>query len=562
MNKKNIILIFLLLFFYLQLSAQSEKYTRKSISSVNTLLYINGCKKLPKNADLSFLSIVQQSIQLKRFDYNEVPDQVTRNFRSQIAQHPSISKEEIEKIVEETMLPEIIKILDYEKEIRAKELVSEAEKNSFISIKAKEIGITAEHLEQIFNSAYIYIPFLSNYKVKKNKKSYTVSMSGGLIFYHIVYGDNPKIEKIATVHSSVSTSEDKDDNSKKNTIAQALKDASRIMGQNLQIRIKELPMFKLSTPIVEVDGRNIKFPLGKNEGIKLDQPYYVGEWIQNNSGKIKFSKDGFVRIGKVADPSKKGQYLSSAWAVHKGDWIRGMTIVEHPRIGIDVSLKPRVFNLNIEKGIFVNDDINDDGLAVVFNDYNETVLGIDLDIQTNIAPLTNKRQSFLVFGVTGAVVGVRSEVYTRKEIFDLFDLGFITVDHFTKQNNSFAAYFNGYLGYLKKYYLGPMAMHTEFLLGIQGLSVDGSLGGEDIDIINYGFGGRVNLGLEIAVNIDWNIGVFAGYNLFPAMDLWYVKYDDEEIEVINWDGYKNPKISSMSPTYGLYIHYSIPSLSF
>ena len=105
-------------------------------------------------------------------------------------------------------------------------------------------------------------------------------------------------------------------------------------------------------------------------------------------------------------------------------------------------------------------------------------------------------------------------------------------------------------------------MHWEAKAGVQAFSVTADY--EDkVSLMNITFGGRVNLGLEYALNIDTNIGIFAGFNAFPAANAWIVKEDGDEVPVGNQIfNYSWPKISSIGQTYGVYFHYSIPSLSF
>ena len=55
-------------------------------------------------------------------------------------------------------------------------------------------------------------------------------------------------------------------------------------------------------------------------------------------------------MGTVSDNRTSTGQLSSAWVIKKGDWVRGMMIIEHPRLGIDIAVKPRWFNMNIKEG--------------------------------------------------------------------------------------------------------------------------------------------------------------------------------------------------------------------
>ena len=535
-------------------SPQSGKYVRKSVAFVDVLMITDSNIRLMGENERFLLNAIHESIRISRFDYNPLPGAVQSTFKMNLRAKGMVGDDQIAAVIREIIAPEIIKYLDVSKELRAQNLVSEVQKNMFIAVKAKELGVTAEQMEQVMNSSYIYVPFISKYKLKKEKdeKDLNVSISGGLIWFHITAGDEPQVEKLATIRSdATSSAEKKKDYDMEGAIISAEEYAYRTAVQtltmNLQVLTRGIDMFKLTAPIADVDGRTIRFPLSKVEGIRMDEPFFVGEYSETKTGKIKFRQSGFVRVGTVSDPNKPGKQLSTAWAVKKGDWVRGMTILEHPRIGIDISVKPRWFKMDIKEGIFFNDEY----FYIHFDDYKGGAVGIDFDMQWNIAEMTKKRQSFLVVGGTAGATPVRSAIYSS--FWDIvFDV---------PEESWAAGILSGYLGYMRKFYLGPMAVHAEALAGIQHLVLSDTWQDENVTISNNSLGARVNLGLEYAVNIDWNIGVFAGMNLFPAMDWWTVKYKDEEIDVENYDVWDAPKISSISPTYGFYIHYSIPTLS-
>lgn len=533
---------------------QAGKYTRKSVAFVDALMITNSDIRLSEENERYWLNAIHESIRIPRFDYNPLPEAVQSTFKTSLQAKGMVGDDQIAVVIREIIAPEIIKFLDVSKELRAQNLVSEVQKNSFIAVKAKELGVTAEQMEQVMNSSYIYVPFISKYKLKKEKdeKDLSVSISGGLIWFHIIAGDEPQVEKLATIRSDATSSAEKKkdynlDGAMIDPEEFAYRTAVQTLTMNLQVLTRGIDMFKLTAPIADVDGRTIRFPLTKSEGIRMDEPFFVGEYSETKTGKIKFRQSGFVRIGTVSDPNKPGKQLSTAWAVKKGDWVRGMTILEHPRIGVDISVKPRWFKMDIKEGIFFNDEY----FYIHFGDYKGGAIGIDFDMQWNIAELTKKRQSFLVVGGTVGATPIRSAIYDS----------FLDIYFDVPEDSWAAGILSGYLGYMRKFYLGPMAVHAEALAGIQHLVLSDTWEDENVTISNNSLGARVNLGLEYAVNIDWNIGVFAGMNLFPAMDWWTVKYKDEEIDVENYTGYKAPRISSISPTYGFYIHYSIPTLS-
>ncbi|MCD6204739.1 MAG: hypothetical protein J7L22_03645 [Candidatus Marinimicrobia bacterium] len=568
-RKKYFPFVALLLFGLTAINARTPGfYTRKSISHTTVVLSL-GDIKLSAQEEFLFNDALNTGLHIPRFDYNPLPENVQTSFRRKLSSLHNITEQNLADEINEALVPEILKILDIYKEIRARKLVSDAQRNSFISLKAKEAGITAQQLEAVMNSSYIYIPFISKYSVEKNedKKEITVSLSGGVIWFQVVSGENPRVEKITTLHTDTYFSAKTDDRYNVNgrhlsAGEYAFWGAANTMAMNLEIQTRELDMFRLTAPITEIHRRKISFPLGTAEGIRLDEPFFVGEWVETPSGKIKFKKSGFVRVSTVSDNKSSDGQPSQAIAIKKGDWVRGMMIKEHPRLGIDIAVRPRWFEVNVESGIMASAK---ELFAVYFENYDSWTLGLDMNFQWNIANLTKKRQSFLVFGGTVSAIPVKSVI---------FDYNFLSEDYswldLFPVRNWAAGLFYGYAGYMRRFYLGPFAIHGEASLGTQVVST-GKIRGDDfynddekkkVTISNYTLGLRLNMGLEYAVNIDWNVGVFAGLQVFPPLDWWTVKYGDEEIDVINDAWWTAPKFFSYSPTIGIYIHFSPPTLPF
>jgi hypothetical protein len=547
------------------MAQEPAMYQRKSITFVDALLFTKDIKI--NSSDRQYLlNTIQTGIRIARFDYNPLPENLQATFRQKLTSAGHFSESELESQINACLVTEIVKILDLNKEIRAQNLITETQRNSFITLKAKELGITAEQLEQVMNSSFLFIPVIDSYneKTDKDKSVVSVKMTGSLLWYQVISDDQPRVEKIARVYSESNSSASKDNHStidgqRVDAREYAFRTAAHTLAMNFEIKTRELNMFKLTAPIVEVERRRIKFPLGRAEGIKLDEPFFVGEWIERDNGKVRFQKSGFVRISTVSDNQKSPGQLSQAVAIKKGDWARGMMIVEHPRLGIDIAFKPRLFSINVESGFMMN---TKKGFVVYFDDYAGKTIGLDLDFQWNIASLVNKRQTFLVFGGTASAIPVKSAI---------FDYAFWDPDwHWSDLipvESWIAGLYYGYAGYLKKYYLGPFAIQGEALLGTQIISISKVRGndyynGEKVTISNNSVGVRLNAGLEYAVNIDCNIGIFAGVQAFPPIDWWTVKYDEKEVDIVNEAGWVAPKMYSYSTTFGLYLHFSPPTLSF
>ena len=69
-------------------------------------------------------------------------------------------------ILNETVVSKIIEVIDKYSLQRAQLLVDDAARMSFVTTKAKELGITADEIEKVFNSAYVYVAYISNYSRK------------------------------------------------------------------------------------------------------------------------------------------------------------------------------------------------------------------------------------------------------------------------------------------------------------------------------------------------------------------------------------------------------------
>jgi len=118
-----------------------DKYSRKSISCIDALLVAVNFKISPAEQQY-FLEAMRAAVQIALFDYNTLPENIHQSFKRQLAIGKYTSEADIESFINKTLISEIIKILDINKEMRARALVTDVQKNSFIGLKAKEIGIT------------------------------------------------------------------------------------------------------------------------------------------------------------------------------------------------------------------------------------------------------------------------------------------------------------------------------------------------------------------------------------------------------------------------------------
>ncbi len=558
MKKVLITLCIVLLLFSIIYAQEIKKYERKSISYINKLwLATENAKKVKPEVVSYILERIKREIELARFDYNPLPDEVIDEFAIKANRAGDLDIAKIGKLLDETVSPYIYKILNALKEMRAKALVTEEQKNSFITQKAKEIGITAEQLEKIMNSAYMYVPILTYYEEEKGSKI-KVNIKGGIIWYHLVVPKEGETRVDKLVEKMTKSSGFANESGKyigyDTPFDFAYKTAVNNYARNIKVATQKIPEFRLQAPIAEVVDSEVSFELGKKEGIHLDNIFRIGEFIEDEKGNVEFEKAGWVRTKKVADNRKEENEhaLSNAVAVKKGDWITGMTVIEHPQLGIDIALKPKLYQIKIDKG-YLPTDITGVGNLEIKDDFEDFAYGIDIDAQSNLASITGISQLFFMVGINLGYVDVEFDSLSGVDLKDREPSDYLNILGLSA-------------GLMKKLYFGRMALSIEAKGGLQSFSLSQKFTYADTEYVykfnnGWTFGGQGNIGLEFAVSPDVNIGAIAGYRHYPKSDKWTIKLDDDKIRD-NEEISGSPEVELSGIAFGLYFHYSPPALPF
>ncbi len=541
--KLSILTAALALVLSLAFSLAAEEYERSSISYVNALWLATPEAKKIKRDQVDFLiDAIRAEIQMERFDYNRLPDNLIQDFVDEANRRKKVTMDELAGLMQTRLTPKILTILQGAMPERAGALVGEAQKQTFMATKAKELGITIEEIEKVMNSAYIYMPVLTGYERKEteDRGKYEYKITGGIIWFQIsTAGDEPAVN-LKVQETTYSKGWGKDN--------RAFQDAARNFARNLKVATQRIEEFKLHAAITEVMNGRIKFGLGKKEGVKMDNVFWVGEQMMDKSGDVYFEKDGWVRVGKVGDNRSNKLGFSTAWAVKKGSWARGMTLVEHPQLGIDVAFKPMLYTMTIEKGRIPVLGSN----LYLEKDYDDPAFGLDLDFHLNIASVVQASQVFLIAGGNGAMQpGLE------------FSGGNLYTDLSTK-----TPYIYGWhLGFMKKIYIRQLAFSLAAKAGMRYFTVeqDLTLGLTETEytftIKNNAFGFQLDAGFDWASSPDFNFGIMASYRIYPTSESWTLSLDPGEYDIDVIDD-EFPDINHSGLAFGLYFHYSPPSLPF
>jgi hypothetical protein len=519
-----------------------DKYERKSISYIDALWLATPEARKVKPEQVSYmLDAIQERIEMPRFDYNPLPELLIKEFVDAANARQSLTIDELARLMEQKLTPRIVNLLDEYVNLRAGELVSAEKQAGFLATKAKELGITLDEIEKVMNSAYIYLPVLTGLKREdaQQKDRYIYTINGGIIWYHIDMSSGQPRVRLRVAQSTMSKGLGSD--------RFAYESAVDNFARNLEVATKSIAEFKLSTPIAEVDGGNITFPLGLKEGIKLDETFMVGEWVYGAGSDPTFRTDGWVKVGKVGDNTRSDVNCSSAWAIKKGSWARGMSVVEHPRLPIDIAIIPGAGHLSVSQGripILIGSDM------YITEDYDTYAPGVDLDAHYNLAPLTGVRQSFFLIGGSfawPATLEFESSMLTMLSSTPPFIWGL-------------------HCGYLKKFYFGQLALTSDARIGMKFFTVEQTFkyiwDEYKYTIKNNSLGVQFGLGVDWAATPDFNIGVQTAYKAYTVSDAWTLTIDPFlDGAILTWDD-SFPEINHSGLFFGLYMHYTPPALSF
>ncbi|MBC8525415.1 MAG: hypothetical protein ISS28_06390 [Candidatus Cloacimonetes bacterium] len=521
--KKFILYIIFVLLSITTLFAQQGKYQRKSISSVETVWIKPGALQDVK-FDYEFFDImVEHYIEVERFDYNVLPENLLTSFREQSKALTEITPNKIGKILENTVVKEIVSILNSPdvKKNRGLALKDETAWKTFAATKAKSIGLTVKELEALMNSAYIYLPYITSMKKKVKEKTISVNIDGGLLWYQVKVDKdgNASVKKVLGVKTKgIGSATIGAKSSRKFQFGKevfettedqyAQYDAVLVWAKNLGVKTKEINAFKLQAQVVEVIGRKYSFPLGFLEGVHLDDGFNLMEFEEDKEGNEIAKSVGFVRVIKTGKNIEDPTNYTIAVQLLGGRQDIGGVVMEHPRLGIDLQIKAGyITGINVPKEDtyhYIEDA--GDSLNILKEDLTDAAEA-NLTFAYNIAPIIGSSQTFLDFDI-GIGLGLAE---------------------FNDDTKGTAYVFDVYLGFTKKLWFSRANLGISAAGGIDMFDLSGKWSDEKYKYSVSALGVKFGTDFEYLINPDLSFNFGANYKLgFAPFDV-TLEYDDDEV---------------------------------
>ncbi len=369
--RKHITLVLLIAIFLPSLAwAQQEgQFIRKSVTSVESVWMKPGSQRGIELNFPFFERMVDTYIEMARFDYNELPESLLREFRDRANAKTHIDENVIARLLEETVGAEMLNILNDPElmEARGLALRDESAWQTFAATKARSIGLTVEELEILMNSSYLYLPFITRIELTDRQPAgrailaefmpaadsddIYVYIDGGIVWFSVNVSPDGgvSISELQSISASAYGSQRKgrtatfqfgNDTWRLNDSQYALYDATQAWVRNLGVATQEISDFQLRATIREtLPRRHYSLDIGRREGVYVDDIFELFEVRLDEVGNESLHSVGHARIVKVGDNREESFQFSTARQLMGRQQGVGIVAKEYPRVGYDFRLK-------------------------------------------------------------------------------------------------------------------------------------------------------------------------------------------------------------------------------
>lgn len=515
--------------------AQHSEYVRSAISSVESVWVKPGAENRITLDYPFFEKMMGAYVEMPRFDYNQLPESVLKDFRNRVGRLDTIDEDALAELLQETVGQAILDILNDPEVMQNRGLAmrDEAAWQTFAATKARSAGLTVEELDVLMNSSYIYLPFIRSIRLSDTRGAsgatggtrliqaltrtadssdeesdyHSVHIDGGIIWFsvNVSPAGEVSISKLLAVSASARGRAEKgerhtfrfgNDSWELNSRDYALYEATQSWVRQLSVETQGIRDFQLRAGIVEVlSGRRYSLGIGRAEGVHLDDMYELVEVRMNPDGTESFKRVGFTRITRVGNNTEDPFNYSTATQLIGRRQGVGVTAREYPRIG---------YELRITAGFTQGLKIPAREFAWLQTDITET-FELNLSYAYNLAPVTGTSQSFLSIDLgIGFPVG-----YEANPDFE----------------DTAPLLGNIYFGYAKKYWFaGRNNIGLRFGAGVDALRFSS---GSDNSLTLFAAGGRAGIDYEILLGPAFSLNIGAGYK-YTTRPFWASQEIDGE----------------------------------
>ena len=549
---------------------EAGAYQRKSVAFLN--FTVNKNENIPEQWEKEFASVLQNSVKFNRFDYNNIPKDIADKFYDLPY---SLSIEERMNIA---VVPAVLAAVDAQKEIRAVELLSQQQKNSFIVDKTKELGITENELNAVMNAAYIFAPVYSGYSdtsytetykevywykdasgayVKSyrevSRRVYQLNLEGGGYWWKIDNsGKNPAVKIIARIERTGCGISYPDSTNAAEYVNAAFSRALSGIANDVKNAAMDIPDFQYSGQILHKNPRNVVISIGKGEQTLVDDKFRIYESREDANGNITEKKRGWVMVKKVGEKAYGLDRTQSQAQIISGMPYMGAVVREIAHFPFDVyagftktpfgidNKKQNESWKNYEKALDSIDGYADTNLLkdeyLLYDIHGlkiSNMYGAELKFRQNISRLLRKESGSQNWVNIGAklLTSQAHGILRYHPRMNAKDWGINDDDEKIEYEIDGSFGFEGDISFTKKIFIRRLALAPELGFGLMGMGLmlyeldeDGYRNDApiyEVSVSQFSLGLAGNMGVEIALTPFLNLGGSIGYNMFTGgSDRW------------------------------------------
>jgi hypothetical protein len=577
---------FALVVVFIVSSAHSQTYKKKVVSYVDKVL-VPSRFQLSTDQTNYIKRAVAKSIVFERFNYAPLPETIVASFREEVSSLSKVTPEEVKPILDRTLAPQLLRILDVNKELLSRQNLSETDRNTFLATKAKAAGLSADQLEAILNSGYFYIPFVDDYshtvkndiREEKDDKGkvkrkipftrYTHEIELGLLWYKLDVdrSNNPSVlfvgKALGWKLGAMSRSEAKDEGEKGNADWKAFQDVIDVSCENIGLETKRMEAFKLRAGVTETTATGLRLSIGSREGIGLDDTYWIEEMEETESGQIITTDRGFIKIRAIGDNKRDPSATSYAQVITGTNYSAGLDAKELPLLGINALVSFTTFPVkvsayNTTSGVPVRiawDSARYNPFSIRVNSESKAAYGGMFALQTSLAHATNVSELWFHLGVNVGLTNIDGKFFVPKSGggTDSLNIG-----------ASLTGSINA--GLLKKFYFRRygLVLQADIKYSLLRMSAGGKDPVDKSDITykltNGSLGFDARAGLETYITPVFSIGIAAEYNAYGVVNTYTaVVSDGNNNDITKKTDAPGPNLNFGGLGYYVWINYSIPS---
>lgn len=497
--KKIVILFIALAAIVFPLCAQQGEYTRKSVSSLGYVWLGPDVRDGAFDMD-AFSLFLSSYIEVDRFDYNDLSLSSLDEFKSRATALRTASVSSLGEIMQVTVGREIIRILSDPdiQESRRLNIEDESARVTLAQTKGREFGLTAEQLEILMNSAYIYLPYVTSASWVRDRDDVKYEIKGGIIWYQLQVDSDGATQIVAVESSSTSgqgtatignnnhksysfSGETFDTNPQEYSMCAGLHAWTR----NLSVIMRQIPDFCLTAQILERKNRKrFTTSLGRKDGVFLDDTFRVLEYYEDREGNVKSKRIGYGRIVKNVD--NRGGKNPDKYSEIKLHWAKkvmpGSVLQEYPLMGLDIKVTPYYTpDIFIPRAVFYHVDAGNV----------EQSVGINLVMEYNIAPIIGIPQTFTEMEMAVGLVNPGMDI-----------------------ESSGSYLYAIYMGLSKKLWAGRLGLSLGGKAGVDILASSSEIdtySQTDVGAGAFGVKGDADLMFMLAPNVHLTAGVSKGF---------------------------------------------------